>query len=151
MIAAERAKVGHLFSRDSSGRLKIGSTFSDEWKSCLDQIPSIAYFKMYEATKLHGQFENWKPFERDEKIKSLARIVNNIHFGGIHCTFDMDAFQKYWEPNVVKPMDSHYFFPFHIIYMSVCQDLIDRGHSERFEMFFDEQVMFGHKAKPGIH
>lgn len=130
------------------GKAEDWAAFSEAWYRCLRRSPRIKYFKMYEAAKLKGQFANWKRSERDKKIKSLCRVLNRKEFWAIHCTCDLEAFQKFWEPHVSKPLSYPYFFPFHITIMSVCLDLVARGYTtERFEIIFDEQVIFGPKVK----
>jgi hypothetical protein len=53
------------------------AAFSDEWRVYLDMKPSLEYFKASEATSLSGQFLDWSPQRRDERVALLNQVVLN--------------------------------------------------------------------------
>lgn len=121
--------------------------FSEEWQRCLRTSPSIRRFKMSEAAGLSGEFYGWDPRERDAKLLQLARIINKYVEFVIYCGINVDAHKKTWRSTLSKPLNERYFWPFHITIMGVTFDLADLGWRERFEIVFDEHVIFGPRAK----
>lgn len=120
--------------------------FSEEWRACLDTPPKISLLKMRDAAGLRGEFNRWSAQDRDDKLRALARVINRHVKFVIWTVIDLDAHAKTWANNP-KPHGEVYFWPFHTITMGVCFDLWDHGWRERFEVIFDEQVIFGPRAK----
>src|SRR5262249_24537334 len=60
---------------------------------------------------------------------------------------DLDAHAETWAKSNDKPRNEPYFWPFHNTIMAVCFTLHDAGWRERFEIIFDENVIFGPRAK----
>lgn len=121
--------------------------FSIEWQSCLEQKPSIKYFKMREAASLRGQFNLWPADERDNKLRALAKIIDKYVQIAIYCAIDLDAHAETWAVSEEKPLNEPYFFPFHVVIMGICFELWEIGWRERFEIIFDDEVIFGPRAK----
>jgi Protein of unknown function (DUF3800) len=123
------------------------ASFSDEWKACLDTPPRVRIFKMREAASCGGQFFGWSESERDAKVLALARIINRYARIATYSAIDLEAHAELWVPRQRKPHSEPYFWPFHNTIMASCFELWDRGWRERFEIIFDEQVIFGPRAK----
>lgn len=122
--------------------------FSDEWRACLDQAPSIPAFKMRDAAKLSGHFGSFKRKERDEKITALAAIINRHVRFVMYAAVDMESHGESWGgKNLPKPMNEIYFWPYHVMIMGLCMDLWDHGIREPFEIIFDNQEIFGLRAR----
>jgi hypothetical protein len=51
--------------------------FSDEWQSVLAMKPHIGYFKWSEAWSLKGEFSGISEESRDEKIRTLVRVIRD--------------------------------------------------------------------------
>jgi hypothetical protein len=119
--------------------------FSNDWQSRLDEHPRIKYFKMHEAAKFKGQFQGWSLRARNEKLRRLCEPIQGLV--ELFCVLDLGAFAKTLAAHSYKPMDSPYFYPFHIIIMAIALEMIDLGVDEPFEIFFDEHVIFGPAAK----
>lgn len=125
----------------------IWTAFSDEWQACLDQSPKIEYFKMDEATGLSGQFRNFTPKQRDERLKRFCKVIcghKMIEFAFIS---DLVDFQTLWAPRISRPLSEPYFFPFHMTIFGVAYEVLRIGVCQKFEIFFDEQVILGPRAK----
>jgi hypothetical protein len=120
--------------------------FADAWRAALSAQPAIRYFKMNEAAKLGGQFGRFKPDERDEKLQRLARVISRYGFPAVHCTTRLKPFDKRFGA-LPKPFRDPYFMPFHITILAVCSELLERGQRTPFEIFFDEHVIFGPRAR----
>jgi hypothetical protein len=120
--------------------------FEREWRDCLQCEPRISYFKMHEAASLRGEFRGFSPRGRDEKLLALARIIRRRVAAAIHCTVDLDGFAE-TIAHVGKPYSDPYFWPFHITIMAACYDLYERGHNGPFEIVFDENAIFGRRAR----
>jgi len=129
------------------GASVLWSKFSDKWNAILDESPSIGYFKMNEAAKLNGEFKRFSPFQRDEKVKKLCRLIGNGALIELHSMVKLDDFNATFGKTAPKPLTDPYFFPFHVIIMAIAYQLLDVGHKEPFEIFFDEHVIFGPRAK----
>ena len=121
--------------------------FSDAWHLCLGQDPAIAYFKMREATGLSGQFHRFSKPRRDEKLRSLAALVDQYADTATLSIIDLDAHSKTWGRTEHKPLNEVYFWPFQNTILASCFELWDQKRRERFEIIFDEQVVFGPRAK----
>lgn len=122
--------------------------FSEEWAACLRQHPPIRSFKMREAAGLNGQFHRrFSEAQRDDRLRSFARIVNRYAEIAIYFASDLDALAQTWGVTSHKPFNEPYFWPFHNVIMGSCFELWDCGWRERFEIIFDEHVIFGPRAK----
>ncbi len=122
------------------------AVFSDRWAECLKESPRIAYFKMDEAAGCDGQFYGFSNSERDRKLIKLCRAINDADLRELSCGLDITDF-KITTKNSPKPISEPYFFPFHAIIAMVGFDLVERHQAEPFEIFFDENRIFGPRAK----
>jgi hypothetical protein len=123
--------------------------FSDEWRACLDQPPYMAGkpFKMSQAAGCNGAFYRFTEDQRDARLLELVRIINRYVEVITHSIIDLDAHEKTWAKWNVKPNSEVYFHPFHNTINAMAFSLWDAGLRERFEAIFDEQVIFGPRAK----
>jgi Protein of unknown function (DUF3800) len=121
--------------------------FADEWRDCLARHPRVCLFKMREAARMTGEFRNWSVSDRDAKLRALARIINRhawfVTFSGVNINDHAET----WALSNDKPLNEVYFWPFHNSIHAAALELWDRGLRERFEVVFDEQVIFGPRAK----
>ena len=99
------------------------------------------------AASLNGQFRGFSSDARDQKLRAFARIIRKYAIFGIHCVVDLDGFAD-TIAGQGKPFSDPYFWPFHIMIMSVCMDLVERSHRETVDIIFDEHSIFGPRAKP---
>jgi hypothetical protein len=120
---------------------------ADEWDWCLKRTPAIQYLKMREAAKRTGQFRRWSEKEVNDKLIALAAIINRckplIATTGMH----LGAYSRSVEMTSEPLWSDPYFLPFHTIIWDVTKFLWDFGLREKFEFIFDEQVIFGLRAK----
>lgn len=127
---------------------ELWARFADHWQACLDEEPKIKYFKMDEAAGLNGQFRLFNKHQRDAKLKKLCRIICQCHPVEFCFAFDLKDFAEYWSPKVDRPLSEPYFLPFQMTVVGVAYQLLDMDLvSEPFEMFFDENAIFGPRAK----
>jgi Protein of unknown function (DUF3800) len=123
--------------------------FSDEWQACLETAPAISRFKMRDAASCRGVFAGFSKSSRDHKLRALARVINRHADTSIAVAIDLSDFAEtiakdtHLSPIVKEP----YFWPYQIMTMAVCSELIDRGQTERFEIIFDEQLRFRPRVK----
>jgi hypothetical protein len=129
------------------GDASCWAALADEWEWCLRQSPAIHYFKMAEAAGARGEFRGWSENAINEKLISLAAIINRcgpyIAVTGIDLAMHKRSLEMPGEPLHSDP----YFFPFHSLIWSVTKFLWNAGLREKFEFIFDEQVVFGLRAK----
>ena len=142
-----KGQGGHLVLCALVSNSERWADFSDEWRMCLNTSPALRRFKMKDAAGLTGDFFGWQPDARDKKLRELARIINRHAEFLVYCAVDLKGHEKVHATNLPKPLNEPYFWPFHIIIMSICLDLWDLGWRERFEIIFDEEVIFGPRAK----
>jgi hypothetical protein len=121
--------------------------FSDEWAACLKQAPSIRYFKMDHAAGPNGEFYGFSDDERDSKLVLLCSVLNRLAPTEVSTSVDMDQFAKGWGKTADRPLSEPYFFPFHVIDAAVANAVSAIGIRERYEIFFDENNIFGPRAK----
>ena len=120
--------------------------FSDGWNDCLKESPSIQYFKMDEAVGLDGEFYQFSEDERNSKLKRLCAVVSRFDIREIHCGLDLVDFKQVAQ-RAAKPVSEPYFFPFHTTILMIAFDLFERNKTAPFEIFFDENRIFGPRAK----
>ena len=136
----------HFVMAGVSSRSEDWALFSDEWRACLDEEPRVATFKMREAARCTGNFLNWEPDKRDERLRRLAAIINK-HVDRVTFTVtDLDDHAETWG-RTSKPTKDPYFWAYHSNVLATCLSLWEAGLRERFEIIFDEQVIFGPRAK----
>ena len=120
--------------------------FSKQWQECLGRAPSIKSFKMTDAVNCNGQFRRMQPDERDDKLRSLARIINLRPKILTSSVIDLESHAQTWAKNQ-KPQSDPYFWPYQNTIMAVCHALWDAGWRERFEVIYDENAIFGPRAR----
>ena len=126
---------------------EMWAAFSTDWEKCLKAEPSINLFKMHHAANLTGEFRGWSSEARDEKLKSLASVINQYARLAIFAGFDLEAHQKTWEKALGHPMKDCYFFAFYVVVLGFTFQLWEYGLRERFEIIYDEQAIFGPRFK----
>jgi hypothetical protein len=123
---------------------------SDAWKAALDEFPRIDYFKMDEAVGFDGEFYRFSESQRDYKLTRLARAVKG-HYPIIeHAVIsDLKAINEKVVPRSKKPATEPYFWPFQLTIQSIGVSILTSNpdFDEPFEIFFDENVIFGPRAK----
>ena len=121
-------------------------SFSKEWSACLKKTPWLPYFKMKDAAGKNGTFHKFSKEERDIRLGEFADIINRNVSLVTHSIIDLDAHSRTWR-NLDKPRNQPYFWPFQNTINAICFTLHDLGLKECFEMTFDEQVIFGPRAR----
>lgn len=121
--------------------------FSIEWEQCLREAPAVrGAFKMSHAARLKGAFNRWSQDQRDEKLRSLARIINR-HVGCVlYCNMHLPAHAAIWEPMGI-PNSDVWVGAFNSFVLGTCFELWDAGLRAPYEIIFDENVIFGPRAK----
>ena len=121
--------------------------FSDEWDFVLKKPPSIRYFKMDHAAGRDGEFYGFSDAERDDKLKALCTVLNRLRPIEVSTDADMRQFAVAWGRTAGRPLSHYYFFPFHTINLAVAHVIEGMGSTQPYEIFFDEQKIFGPSAK----
>jgi hypothetical protein len=130
------------------GKAEEWAHFADEWRASISKPPRIEHFVMSEAVKLTGQFSRFKAAERDRKVRGLARVIDGYGFTAFHTALELDGFlDTIAVYNENMPFKYPYVTTFTRSILIVALELLDRGQTERFEIFFDENWIFGPKAK----
>ncbi len=120
---------------------------ADRWAGILAESPSIQYFKMDEADGTNGQFYGFSAPERDEKVRRLCKVVNDADLTELSFTTDKKSLERAWGTPRRPPFSEPYFFAFQALIWGVGYELYSRGQREPFEIFFDEDLIFGPRAK----
>jgi uncharacterized protein DUF3800 len=128
------------------GRAEDWAIFSDLWRQCLGQTPAILYFKMSEAVGRNGQFYGFTTEQRDEKLRRLARIIDQFHFVAIHSLIETTGLAELTKGHM-KPTDTPYYMAFYDLLYAVNKEVSQEGGQERFEIIFDEQPSLGAKVR----
>jgi len=124
------------------------ATLSNEWSKALREIPRIVYFKMDEAESCDGQFYGFSPKERDDKVKRLCAIMSSSDLTEFGFGIKQEVFNSTFAIKAAgRPLTERYFFPFHATIIGTAEEVLRQGATEPFEIFFDEQVIFGPRAK----
>jgi hypothetical protein len=128
------------------GSSESWAEFSDEWAMVLRESPAVSVFKMKEAAGLSGQFRGMSGRQRDDKLRALARVINRQPRIATFSMIDLDAHAKTWASRP-RPQAEPYFWPYQNTIMAVCHELWDLGWRERFEIIYDEDLIFGPRAR----
>lgn len=139
-------QTNHFVLAGYIGQAEDWAAFSDEWRAICDREPKTMPFKMWEAAHLVGAFAGWSVEARDQRVRALAEIIVRYPFTTFHCITDLEGFSKTIPEAVQKRMAQPYVFAFQMTIMGVAYELLERGQTERFEIIFDEQVIFGPRA-----
>jgi hypothetical protein len=123
------------------------AAFSDKWTATLAAAPPIRYFKMREAASFSHQFYRFSETQRNDKLIKLASIIDRYAQFVVFSAFDLDAHEQTWFKSNAKPLNEPYFWTFHNTIHAVMFELWDIGWRERFEIIFDEQDIFGPRAR----
>jgi hypothetical protein len=101
---------------------------------------------MDEAAGPDGEFYGFSKTERDRKLKRLCAILNKVAPTEISNSLDLDGFYNSWG-KAPRPLCEPYFFQFLITNASVAFQVGEMGSREPYEIFFDENQIFGPRAK----
>ena len=136
----------HFFLAGFAAEAEKWAEFSNAWAAAMDQAPRIAYFKMSEAVNLRKQFRGFTPAQRDDKLRLLAGTVNRFAEFAFWSGVDLSAHGETWGKHLDAPLKDPYFFPFHEAIEMSANEIWDRGIREKFEIVFDENLIFGRRA-----
>ncbi len=83
-------------------------SFSAAWRAALVHPPAIQYFKMAEAQSLRGQFRQWTQANRDRKLLSLAKVIQDHDPWAVHCSVSRDDYARILAPVAPYPLKNPY-------------------------------------------
>jgi hypothetical protein len=130
------------------GRAEDWAAFADRWQAALERPPAIPRFKFWEFAHGEGSFARFSEAERNKKVSELVAAMAGGCFTRISVALDLPAFQEWSGTGWAGFEISHpYCFVFQLIIAAVAYTLLDRRHSEPFEILFDEQLALGSRAK----
>lgn len=119
--------------------------FSNEWNQML--TPHCPAFKMRSESQR-------KPIkERNERIAAFAEIIKRNILFKIECSISVPAFCKVVKGKVApgyrktSVVDDYYFWIFQSLIARLCDGVWHRGYRHQFDLFFDEQLKYGPRAK----
>jgi hypothetical protein len=127
--------------------------FSEAWRRCMNESPAISHFHMLEAASLSGQFTNWRRAARDAKVRSLVEVAkaHGTEAGdcrAIYFTTPFNVFEKRVVADIAsKTLSAPYLWGLFLTMFAVHNDLSPRGLDRDFEVIFDENKVFGRRAK----
>ncbi|MDQ6770381.1 MAG: hypothetical protein M3Z54_10380, partial [Gemmatimonadota bacterium] len=140
----------------------VWANFSTAWAACLQAVPKIDYFKLFEATGCTGQFSTMGETARDAKVAALAAVLLghevvalrvSVHLAD-HAEFSpatrrltgsrrrRSKRQKridYVEATAANP----YFQAYVSFILGACYDLWEFGLREQFDFIADEHPSLG--------
>lgn len=129
------------------GDAESWASFSDEWDACLKATPAISRFKMRDAARCTGEFRSFSASARDDKLRQLCRIINQRPRLLTYTVIDLSAHAETWAKNIWAASRDPYFWAYHNTILNAALSLWDFGWRERFEIIFDENLIFGTRAK----
>jgi hypothetical protein len=119
--------------------------FSDEWNQML--TPHCPVFKMRSESQR-------KPVKkRNERIAAFAEIIKRNILFKIECSVSVPAFCKVVKDKIApgyrktSVVDDYYFWIFQNLIARLCEGVWHRGYRHQFDLFFDEQLKYGPRAK----
>ncbi|MER9374257.1 DUF3800 domain-containing protein [Mesorhizobium sp. M0491] len=113
--------------------------FAEAWDEELRAKPSIAYLKMAEAQNLRDQFRGWSVPEKDQKLRSMVRVIH--HFAPTSFEFSVSR-KAYWDD--VKPVAPrgiqapHFVLTYHVM-AGLSQYAVSVRNRIPIDFIFDDQ------------
>jgi hypothetical protein len=108
---------------------------------------------MFEAASLSGQFTNWRREARNTKVRVLVEVAK-AHgtevgdFRAIYFTTPFNVFEKRVVADIAsQTLSAPYLWGLFLTMFAVHNDLSARGLAQDFEVIFDENKVFGRRAK----
>jgi hypothetical protein len=140
------------------GRSEDWADFSDAWREVLAESPRIEYFKFNEANKLEKEFQGFSEWERNEKLRRLASVINDPRFDleALHVTLDINYYATRFagldvdDPDIsrtVRAIAKPYFYVYMLFVFGACFSAFDRRENQRCELIFDEHPSLGDRVK----
>lgn len=124
--------------------------FAHRWEAVLRQQPEIERFKFRELDHCTGSFSRGRLSEsaRKRRVAELVAAMSGAGFRRISVTLGIPAFSE-MSKSVLAGTDlaQPYCYAFQLMIAAVASELLEQGQTERFEILFDEQLMFGPNAK----
>jgi hypothetical protein len=128
------------------GEAEKWAAFSDDWRAACEKEPAVSPFKMREAANFRGAFAGWSAAARDRRVRELADILAGYRFTSFHAITEIASFQRTIAGGVRRPWAQPYVYSFQFAVMGIAYEMLERGHTERIEVIFDEQVIFAPRA-----
>jgi hypothetical protein len=125
-----------------AGYLNLGEKwdlFGKAWNECLNEPPSISYFRAVEANSRRGEFAEFTYNQRDAKVRRLSFIIR--HFDPISFEFSMSTAENRKQLKDVAPhglKNPHFICTFGAISM-VARAISKTNTSGKIQFMFDEQ------------
>lgn len=117
-------------------------SFSDEWRTALDIAPPIHSFKMSRAVNDHKRHpDTW-----DKRVRRLVGVINAHQLELIYCAIDLKGHAATIAA-LDKPFADPYFWAFQTTILHTALELHLRGDTRQFEAIFDENAIFGPRAR----
>lgn len=131
------------------GTAEDWANITDKWQAALDEPPRrISYFKMDEAVGFEGPFYGMSETDRNYKLTRLARsVVGEYAILEQTVTTDLPVVSAALRAKTHKPADNPYFWSFHHLINAIGLSLLEVNYNEPFEIFFDENPIWGPRAK----
>jgi hypothetical protein len=117
--------------------------FSDEWRAVLDIPPRLPSFKMNRAVINHKR----RPEEWDDRVRRLVSVINAHELKLIYCAIDLKGHAATIASALDKPFKDPYFWAFQTTILHTALELHFRGDTNQFEAIFDENAIFGPRAR----
>lgn len=126
------------------------AAFSNEWDSALGLRPPLDYFKMSEAAGFWGQFSRkrgWNEQAREDRLVTLARIINKYAKLRVSVSTRHDLFEKYVTslPATERTFatdEPYVMLAFHLVSVAV-MFAHEHGVREPIDFIFDHQSAEG--------
>jgi hypothetical protein len=142
-----RGHSRHFVLAGLIGDAESWADFSDKWNACLGERPSIQRLEMKDAAGPNGEFRTFRLPERDNKLKRLCEIINRRPRLLTYTIIDLDAHGETRAKLRFAESRDPYFWAFQNTITNAALTLWDLGIRLRFEIIFDENLIFGPRAK----
>ena len=150
-----RGKLSTFTLAGFIGRAEEWAAFSDDWTAALHADPRIPYLSTRQAEGRTSWFRGDKE-KRDKKILTLTRTIQPYDFTLVYVSIDLNAYRELYPPVPVPEVSrktkayrrlqtlaaSPYAFCFLLICTAICNEALDRGVTDRIELFFDEHEIW---------
>jgi len=121
------------------GRAKDWAVFTDSWAEALWMKPRLHYFKLTEAQNLKGEFGGWCEESRDERIRSLVKIIERYKFLGVANAMPLHDYKQVFGDIPDKGVQNPYFLSFYGIITLLAGHYQRIRETEPIDFIFDDQ------------
>jgi hypothetical protein len=113
--------------------------FSHRWRRLLDEPPRLKYFKMQEASKPSGQWQNYKVADRNRRVAKFIQLIADWSHASVSSVIPLSTYKRIAK-GFIKPRewDDPYFLSLMDTVIVVATSQANQPPQRRTKFIFDD-------------